>query len=208
VDSFPCEEVGQTLRIVGLVMVELLVAFFDGGRKGHLDTILLNIPAWYLATFYLLGYSAAMFERTAKETGDRRDAMQELTNQFIQHFELGVKPWVKPWDSSKCQGPQAPFNPTTNAAYHGINVLILGCNPLSFQTGDPRFCSYQPAATKGWQVRRGEKNTIVFFTKQYSVKDKRAEDEDAGQTGPYPQALFGIPPQPDRQRTTIRPTED
>src|SRR5580658_1198915 len=105
--------------------------------------------------------------------------MQELTDQFVKQFELGLKPWVKPWDSSKCSGPQAPFNPTTGANYHGINVLILGCNPLAFQTGDPRFCSYQQAASKGWRVRRGEKSTTVFFTKQYSVKDEKAEDDDA-----------------------------
>jgi len=92
----------------------------------------------------------------AKREITRRDAMQELTDKFVEQFELGVKPWVRPWDSLKCSGPQAPFNhPTTGQNYHGINVLILGMHPLAFQTGDPRFCSYAQAFQKGWQVKKG-----------------------------------------------------
>jgi antirestriction protein ArdC len=107
----------------------------------------------------------------------RRDPMQELTDRFVEQFELGVKPWVRPWDPVKCQGPQAPFNPTTGAEYHGINVLILGMHPLAVQTGDPRFCSYLQAQEKGWQVRKGQKSSTVFFAKRYAIRDREAEDD-------------------------------
>jgi antirestriction protein ArdC len=46
---------------------------------------------------------------------------------------------------------------------------------LAFQTGDPRWCTYQQATEKKWQVRKGEKSTTIFFTKPYNMKDEAAE---------------------------------
>ena len=59
---------------------------------------------------------------------------------------------------------QAPFNPVTGKRYHGINVLILGMDMRAFQSGDPRWMTYQQAQEKNWQVRKGEKSTTIFFT--------------------------------------------
>jgi antirestriction protein ArdC len=79
------------------------------------------------------------------EITERRDAMQEFADRIVGQLEQGVKPWVRPWDPNKCAGPQSPFNPTTGARYHGINVLTLGISMLAFQTGDPRWMTYQQA---------------------------------------------------------------
>jgi hypothetical protein len=83
--------------------------------------------------------------------------MQEFANRIIAELENGVKPWVRPWDPEKAGGPQAPFNPVTGKRYHGINVLILGMDMRAFQTGDPRWMTYQQAQSKDWQVRSGRK---------------------------------------------------
>jgi antirestriction protein ArdC len=105
-----------------------------------------------------------------------RDAMQEFADRIVAELEKGVKPWVRPWDPDKAGGPQSPFNPVTGRHYHGINVLILGMDMRAFQSGDPRWMTYQQAQEKGWQVRKGEKSTSIFFTKQYQVEDEEAED--------------------------------
>ena len=83
--------------------------------------------------------------RNARRPGDApaRDPMQEFANRIIAELENGVKPWVRPWDPDKAGGPQAPFNPVTGKRYHGINVLILGMDMRAFQTGDPRWMTYQ-----------------------------------------------------------------
>ena len=91
--------------------------------------------------------------------------MQEFTDKIIESLEAGVKPWVKPWDESKCAGPQAPFNPTTGARYHGINILILACSMLAFTTQDPRWMPcvrriYLSSATKLLQFK--EKGPTTF----------------------------------------------
>jgi len=46
----------------------------------------------------------------------------------------------------------------------------------AFQTGDPRWMTYQQAQGKDWQVRKGEHSTTIFFTKPYEVEDETAED--------------------------------
>jgi antirestriction protein ArdC len=105
-----------------------------------------------------------------------RDPMQEFANRIIAELENGVKPWVRPWDPEKAGGPQAPFNPVTGKRYHGINVLILGMDMRAFQTGDPRWMTYQQAQGKDWQVRKGERSTTIFFTKPYEVEDEDSDD--------------------------------
>ena len=72
-----------------------------------------------------------------------RDPMQEFANRVIAELEKGVKPWVRPWDPERAGGPQAPCNPVTGKRYHGINVLILGMDLRAFQSGDPRWMTYQ-----------------------------------------------------------------
>ena len=105
-----------------------------------------------------------------------RDPMQEFANRIVEELERGVKPWVRPWDPDKAGGPQAPFNPVTGNCYHGVNVLILGMDMRAFQSGDPRWMTYQQAQEKRWQVRKGEKSTTIFFTKPDEVEDDEAED--------------------------------
>jgi antirestriction protein ArdC len=106
----------------------------------------------------------------------RRDPMQEFADRIVAELENGVKPWVRPWDPEKAGGPQAPFNPVTSKRYHGINVLILGMDMRAFQSGDPRWMTYQQAQERKWQVRKGEKSTTIFFSKPYEVEDDEAED--------------------------------
>ena len=88
----------------------------------------------------------------------------------------GKLPWKREWDSSKCVGPQSPFNAATGEPYHGINVICLGLNPLAFATADPRFCTYKQAHAEGWQVKKGEKATPVFFFKPLAIEDEKAKD--------------------------------
>jgi antirestriction protein ArdC len=52
----------------------------------------------------------------------------------------------------------------------------LGLNPLAFTTAGPRFCTYKQAADKGWQVKKGERATPVFFFKPLTIEDEKAKD--------------------------------
>jgi antirestriction protein ArdC len=121
-----------------------------------------------LTTHRECGIEIAEVEAMAERP--HRDAMQEFANRIVVALEKGIKPWVRPWDPIKAGGPHAPCNPVTGKRYHGINVLILGMDMRAFQTGDPRWMTYQQANEKHWQVRKGEKATTIFFTKQLGGK--------------------------------------
>ena len=54
----------------------------------------------------------------------RRDVYQEVTDKIVAALESGVPPWVKPWTSRG--GGVLPVNVSSQKAYRGINVLILG----------------------------------------------------------------------------------
>ena len=101
--------------------------------------------------------------------------MMELSLILLSSEWLMGKPWVRPWNPDLCSGPQAPRNAATNDHYHGVNVLVLGMDMRAFQTGDPRWCTYKQAQDQGWQVRRGEKSTTVFFYKRHQVEDENAK---------------------------------
>jgi antirestriction protein ArdC len=49
-------------------------------------------------------------------------------------------------------------------------------HPASFVTGDPRFCTYQQASSKGWQVRKGEKAVPVMFYKPLVKGEEQPDD--------------------------------
>ena len=111
-----------------------------------------------------------------------RDHYQELTDRIIAALEAGTRPWQKPWDPDKAGGPSMPVNAATGRRYRGINTLILGMSSLAFTSNDPRFCTYKQAAERGWQIRRGEKGTTVYFFKQLTIGDHELSRE---RRGPY-----------------------
>ena len=83
-----------------------------------------------------------------------------------------------------CGGSTTPVNVATGHRYRGVNLFVLGMSPLALTSGDPRWCSYRQATARGWQVRKGEKATPVYFYKPIEIKDK-SEDGD-GETRRIP----------------------
>ena len=105
----------------------------------------------------------------------RRDHYQELTDKIIAALEAGTAPWRRPWDKTAAGGATAPANAATGHRYRGINLFVLGMSPLAFASNDPRWCSYRQAAARGWQVRRGEKATPVYFYKPIEIEDQTTD---------------------------------
>jgi antirestriction protein ArdC len=108
----------------------------------------------------------------------RRDHYQELTDKIIAALEAGVAPWRRPWDPNACGESTTPVNVATGHRYRGVNLFVLGMSPLAFTSGDPRWCSYRQAAARGWQVRKGEKATPVYFYKTIEIEDRAADSGD------------------------------
>ena len=141
-----------------------------------------------------------MRHRSGKPFTDRRDHYQEVTDSIVAALEQGRRPWRQPWQNG---ASGAPMNPTTGRRYHGINVVVLAMTAFGLG-GDPRFCSYKQAADCGWQVRKGERGTTVFFFKRMLVEDRTAPPEAEDRTKAVPllraytvfngQQIEGMPP--------------
>jgi antirestriction protein ArdC len=150
-------------------------------------------------------------KNSSSDNAAPRDHYQEITNRIVEALETGVKPWAKGWDESKAAGPMAPVNAVTGKTYRGINTVILGMDPRAFETADPRWCSFNQAKDKGWNVRKGEKATTIVFFKKLTVEDEKAAER--GEDGTKQVAMLraypvfhasqidGIPPR-------IAPTPD
>jgi antirestriction protein ArdC len=120
--------------------------------------------------------------RSGNPFTDRRDYYQEVTDKIIAALESGTRPWRQPWKNGS---PGMPINATTGRPYHGINVLLLAMTSFALG-GDPRFCSYKQASDRGWQVRKGERGTTVFFFKRMLVEDRDAAPDDEDRTKAIP----------------------
>jgi len=117
------------------------------------------------------------YKSRSKDNYTRHDHYQELTDRVVAALEAGTRPWQKPWNPDVAGGAAAPVNAATGHRYRGVNVLALGMSPLAFTSEDPRWTTYKQASERGWQVRRGERGTTVFFFKQLQVGDDRGSDE-------------------------------
>lgn len=150
------------------------------------------------------------------------DHYQDVTDRIIENLEKGVRPWNKPWDEGKAL-PTWPRNATTGHKYRGINILLLMSHPLSFES-DPRWCSYNQAKEQGWQVRKGEKGTRIYYYKTLEVFDFSKADSDDGAEEPatrtipllraytvfHASQIDGIPPYelPDKDEKEFTPIEE
>jgi antirestriction protein ArdC len=107
----------------------------------------------------------------------KRDFRQEVTDDIIRLLEQGVAPWQKPWTAQ--QNLSTPYNPTTNKAYRGGNILSLTIAAMRKGYDDPRWATYRQAENEGWQVRRGEKGTHIEFWDVQSGKRAGKEDGES-----------------------------
>lgn len=106
-------------------------------------------------------------ERETQAAEARIDVKHQVAQKLIEAMEQGNTPWQKPWRATSMR----PTNPTTNNAYKGINRILLSLSGYSSNL----FLTYQQAAERGWQVKKGEKGTMIVKVVEWS--------RDAGSKG-------------------------
>lgn len=100
---------------------------------------------------------------------ETKDYRQVLTDKLIEQLEAGTAPWQKPWDARE-GGERLPYNPTTEKPYRGANSLYLTAVAADKGYADPRWATYKQAEAEGWQVRKGEKGSLVEYWKFSETK--------------------------------------
>lgn len=95
----------------------------------------------------------------------------QVAEKLIEQLKAGTAPWQKPWSLDGLPEFELPYNTISGKRYRGINVFSL----LNAGYEDPRWVTFKQAADNGWQVRRGEKASLVQFIKTNGLVPKKDE---------------------------------
>lgn len=125
-----------------------LNAFMDGPGKAALEP---KAP------------TPAKGKAAEKDTGPadaKRDFREELAKSMADLMDKGEIPWNKPWrDGAPALG--AASNPVTGTRYSGGNRLALTMAALDKGYTSNDWSTFKQAQAQGWQVRKGEKATLI-----------------------------------------------
>lgn len=100
-----------------------------------------------------------------------------ITDRILTELRSGAAPWVKPWRESGT-GTHQPVNAVSGRPYSGGNVVLLWMAAAANGFPTPMWLTYDQAVTLGGHVRKGEKSTMIMFTKTYVKKAKTAAEDD------------------------------
>ena len=119
--------------------------------------------------------SAIIKTKITNKTFKKVDLYSLVTNEIIEELEKGILPWVCPWDCTQSQ--LMPINASTGAEYQGINILMLWRAMNKKRFASNKWITYRQAEKIGANVRRGERGTMIFFSKPVYEKEKNAKGE-------------------------------
>jgi antirestriction protein ArdC len=92
----------------------------------------------------------------------------QVAERVIAALGAGTAPWQIPWDAGAAAF-EMPYNLQSGKRYRGINAISL----LMASRPDPRWMTYRQAEDSGYQVRKGEKATLIQFVKTADERTKR-----------------------------------
>lgn len=91
----------------------------------------------------------------------------QMAQQFLDALNQGRIPWKACWQQA------LPQNAITGKPYRGVNAMYLSYIATEKGYQDPRWCTYNQAQEKGWQVRKGEKSALVEYWAYFDRKQKK-----------------------------------
>ncbi|MES2633615.1 MAG: zincin-like metallopeptidase domain-containing protein [Pseudomonadota bacterium] len=158
-------------------------------------------------------------EEARREEGRERgpDVKHQVAAALIAAMEQSNTPWQKPWSASSMR----PINGATLNAYRATNRILLALQGRA----DPRWLTYRQAAEKGWQVRGGERGTMIVKLVELGPgerSDEAERQEAAGESGTTDrkrmvlrryfvfnaEQIDGVPPmEPEEQAREFEPAE-
>lgn len=92
---------------------------------------------------------------------------EKMAESFLASLNEGKIPWKACWQMSK------PINATTGKQYRGINAAMLSYYAEEQGFQDSRWCTYNQAQKRGWQVRKGAKGCPVEYWAYFDSFQKK-----------------------------------
>ncbi|APZ95870.1 ArdC family protein [Fuerstiella marisgermanici] len=111
----------------------------------------------------------------AKSKRSRRDIYQEVTERILELLDAGTVPWRNP--IRRGGGDGWPKNLQSGKQYRGVNVFLLAVEAMQRGFSSDYWLTFKQAKTKGGNIQRGEKSSLVVFWKQIEKEDKETGEE-------------------------------
>ena len=105
-----------------------------------------------------------------------RDVYQIVTDQIVSKLEQGTVPWHQPW-----VGTPSPKNLISGNEYRGINVFLLHGQDYV----QPYWLTFNQVKSLGGNVKKGERGSLVVFTKWIEEDLEETEGESKATTKKY-----------------------
>lgn len=112
----------------------------------------------------------------------RIDIHEEITNRIITAIEQGVGKFKLPW-YRPAAAMQRPTNIQSKKAYRGINVVTLWVEAQLKGYEVPVWGTYKQFQEAGFQIRKGEKASLVVFYKEITFECNAPESSADDITG-------------------------
>ncbi|MFQ1049639.1 ArdC family protein [Avibacterium paragallinarum] len=109
-----------------------------------------------------------------KNSTQKKDIYQEITDRIIAALEAGTVPWLKPWDNPE-GNLGIPCNAVSGRYYQGINILLLWLAGAENGYRQCKWITARAANKLGGYVRKGEKATIV--ASYCPIEREKCDDE-------------------------------
>jgi antirestriction protein ArdC len=115
----------------------------------------------------------------------KADLYSRVTNRIVADLELGVRPWLKPWNAEHAAGRITRPLRHNGQPYRGINVVMLWAEAMDQGFACPIWMTYKQATELGGQVRKGEHGSLVVYADRMTRTETDASGEEAEHSIPF-----------------------
>ncbi|MFZ1005537.1 MAG: zincin-like metallopeptidase domain-containing protein [Candidatus Sulfotelmatobacter sp.] len=111
----------------------------------------------------------------------RVDVYARVTSHIIAELELGVLPWLKPWNAENAAGRITRPLRHNGIPYAGINILMLWSAAEISGFGCPFWLTYQQARELGGFVKKGQHGFPVVYASSFKKTDTSEDGQEIEQ---------------------------
>jgi antirestriction protein ArdC len=122
---------------------------------------------------------------SSRQTGDRIDIYQRITERIVVDLEKGVRPWVQPWRSGYAAGRITRPLRHNGEPYSGMNVLLLWSEAVARGYGASIWMTFRQAVELGAHVRKAEGGAMVVFASRFARTDTDAAGDEVERDIPF-----------------------
>jgi len=107
----------------------------------------------------------------------KNEIHKKVADKVIAQMKTHGTDWTKPWTTKGLSDEHIATSMSTGNAYQGINTLILGIEKAVCGYYSGQWATFNQWKTRGANVRKGQKSTMVVFFKPLKVEDKASDND-------------------------------